>query len=55
MSLSSLEQSGGGVMSVELDGNGEKFDALVYGERDKYQWVPGSEFFRRTQGFQRPS
>ncbi|MDB6035939.1 MAG: hypothetical protein JWM16_6277, partial [Verrucomicrobiales bacterium] len=48
VSLTDLEQSGGAVMTVELNGNGDKFDSIVYGERDKHQWVAGSELFRRS-------
>jgi hypothetical protein len=47
--LDDLSQRGGGVLSVQsLDG--QRFDALVFGERDPGQWLAGSELFNRTQG-----
>jgi hypothetical protein len=51
--LSNLEQQGGGVISLQaLDGSA--FDAIVFGEREKGQWMAGSEGFQRTQSFQAP-
>jgi hypothetical protein len=51
--LDNLEQRGGGVMSLQtLDG--QVFDAIVFGERDPGQWMAGSDFFKRTQGFAAP-
>jgi hypothetical protein len=46
--LDNLGQRGGGVISVESVG-GNVFDAIVFGERDPMQWLPGSDNFRRTQ------
>ncbi len=48
VTLSDLEQRGGGVLTVE-DGAGSRFDSLVYGERQARRWVAGSENHRRTQ------
>ena len=46
--LDSLDQSGGGVMTIQ-DLDGGVFDAIVYGERKPRQWIAGSDNFRRTQ------
>ncbi len=46
--LADLEQRGGGAMSIEMLG-GERFDAIVYGEREPRRWLPGSENFSRTK------
>ena len=45
VALSTLEQGGGGVVSVEAD-NGQRFDAIVFGERQLRQWMAGSDSFR---------
>jgi hypothetical protein len=46
--LASLDQRGGGVLSVQtLDGN--VFDSIVFGEREPRRWMAGSDGFRRTQ------
>ena len=51
--LDDVNQRGGGVLSVQsLDG--QRFDALVFGERDPGQWLAGSELFNRTQGLGGP-
>lgn len=53
VTLATLDQSGGGVMSVQtLDG--EVFDAIVFGERERGQWMAGSDHFRRTQSCSGP-
>jgi len=54
VSLATLEQSGGGVMSVQ-DLQGNLFDALVFAEKDPRQWLAGSNFFTRTQTVNGPS
>lgn len=47
--LDNLTQRGGGALGVQtLDGN--VFDSIVFAEKDPGQWLPGSEFFRRTDG-----
>lgn len=43
-----LDQSGGGVMSVEST-KGHGFDALVYAEKEPRRWVPGSDHFKRSK------
>lgn len=46
--LDNLQQKGGGALGVQtLDG--DTFDSIVYAENDPGQWLPGSEFHRRTQ------
>lgn len=51
--LGDLDQQGGGVFTVQsTDGN--VFDSIVIGERQKGQWIAGSDFFRRTQSFDGP-
>lgn len=46
--LDNLQQKGGGALGVQtLDG--DTFDTIVYAETDPGQWLPGSEFHRRTQ------
>jgi hypothetical protein len=53
VALSTLEQGGGGVVSVEAD-DGQRFDAIVFGERQPRQWMAGSDSFRRTRDFEAP-
>ena len=55
MSLKTLQQAGGGAISVQsLDGS--IFDAIVFGEREPACWMAGSDNFcphakfRRTAG-----
>jgi hypothetical protein len=46
--LDNLQQKGGGALGVQtLDG--DTFDSIVYAEITPGQWLPGSEFHRRTQ------
>lgn len=52
--LDSLTQRGGGVMTLETP-DGAVFDSIVFGEREPGQWLPGSDFFRRTQSLQGPA
>lgn len=49
--LSTLNQQGGGVMSVQSP-DGSVFDAIVFGEQQQGHWLAGSNFFERTQPFQ---
>ena len=49
--LEMLDQSGGGVISIEIDG-GERFDSIVFAERETNRWMAGSENFVRTDSFQ---
>ena len=51
--LSSLDQRGGGVVSVQTR-NGHTFDAIVFGERSSKRWMAGSDNHRRTDGFNGP-
>ena len=52
--LHGLEQRGGGVVTLQ-DLRGDRFDAIVYGEREPGRWLAGSEHFRRTQDVGGPS
>ena len=47
-----LRQQGGGVISLM---NGEKFDALVLGEKRQGTWMAGSDMYKRTQADQSAS
>ena len=49
--LDRLTQRGGGVMTV-MTPDGAIFDAIVFGEKDPGQWLPGSNSFARTQSLQ---
>ena len=48
--LDSLNQAGGGVISVQML-DGSIFDAIVFGEREPKKWMAGSNDFVRTQPF----
>lgn len=48
--LDNLAQKGGGVIGVQ-GVTGEPFDAIVYAEREKGQWMSGSSGYRRTSSF----
>ena len=46
--LDNLNQQGGGALGIQtLDGH--TFDSIVFAETEPAQWLPGSEFHRRTQ------
>lgn len=51
--LASLDQAGGGVISVQ-SGNGAIFDSIVFAERRKNEWLAGSNVFARTLDFDGP-
>jgi hypothetical protein len=51
--LATLEQAGGGVLSVQK-GNGAVFDSIVFAERRKHEWLAGSDRFARTLDFNAP-
>lgn len=53
LTLSGLDQQGGGAISVESS-SGAVFDAIVFGEREAGQWMAGSNGFARTQSFSGP-
>lgn len=46
VSPANLEQHGAGVVAMM---RGEQFDAIVLGEILRGRWMPGSDFFRRTE------
>ncbi len=50
VSLANLEQRGGAAISIE-SGDGQVFDAIVFGEQEPKKWMAGSEGFKRTQAF----
>jgi hypothetical protein len=51
VSLADLDQQGGGVVSIQTP-DGHTFDAIVYGERERRQWMAGSNSFERTESFE---
>jgi hypothetical protein len=53
LTLNNLGQRGGGAISVQ-NTDGGTFDAIVYGEREPGQWMPGSNGFVRTKSFNAP-
>ncbi|MEO6784844.1 MAG: DUF1549 domain-containing protein, partial [Chthoniobacteraceae bacterium] len=48
VSLATLDQRGGGVITVE-DAKGHVFDSIVFAEKEPQHWVAGSNNFRRSQ------
>ena len=48
--LANLEQRGGSAMTVQYL-NGQKFDAIVFGERQPGHWMAGSEGYLRSRPF----
>ncbi|WP_197455230.1 DUF1553 domain-containing protein [Stieleria neptunia] len=48
--LKDLDQRGGGAMTLQSK-NGALFDAIVFAERDRRQWLAGSNNFQRTEPF----
>ena len=54
VALPTLDQRGGGVVTVESIGGGV-FDALVFGERQKAKWMAGSNNSIRTQNVNGPA
>jgi hypothetical protein len=53
VTLADLEQGGGAVIALE-SGDGQQFDALVFGERQPRKWLAGSEGFARTRDLDAP-
>ncbi|MGB8170769.1 MAG: DUF1553 domain-containing protein [Chthoniobacteraceae bacterium] len=53
VSPSTLDQKGGGVISIESTGP-HGFDAIVFAEKDPRQWVAGSNFFKRSERLNAP-
>lgn len=51
--LSSLDQSGGGVIGIQTT-DGNRFDSIVFAEREPKRWMTGSEGFVRSQSFGGP-
>lgn len=48
VALSTLDQGGGGVITLEQGAPGDQFDSMVYAERVSKRWMAGSDFWRRT-------
>ena len=48
VALSNLDQRGGGVIGIDMP-DGRFFDSIVFGEMKPRHWLPGSDFFNRTQ------
>ena len=46
VSPANLSQQGGSVLTIQ---SGDRFDAIVFGERVRGRWMAGSNYFRRTQ------
>ena len=53
LTLSSLNQAGGGAMTIQSS-SGAIFDSIVFAERDPKQWMAGSNGYVRWQSFQAP-
>jgi hypothetical protein len=53
LSLDTLDQMGGGVVTVEADA-GRTFDSLVFAERQPGKWMAGSNFYLRTRNLDAP-
>jgi sucrose-6-phosphate hydrolase SacC (GH32 family) len=47
LTLDDLEQRGGSALTIE--NSAEEFDGLVFGELAPGKWMPGSDYFRRTE------
>jgi hypothetical protein len=54
LQLDSLDQQGGGVMTIQSSAGG-LFDAIVFAEKRAGQWLAGSNNFHRTQSFGGPT
>ena len=48
VALANLDQRGGGVIGLDTP-EGRFFDSIVFGELTPRHWLPGSDFFNRTQ------
>ncbi|MBL7132584.1 MAG: hypothetical protein ISS78_00670 [Phycisphaerae bacterium] len=44
-----LSQRGGSALTIQ---SGDRFDAIVLGEKARGRWMAGSSYFRRTQADQ---
>ncbi len=54
VSLATLDQRGGGVITVE-DAKGGVFDSIVFAEKEPQHWVAGSNNFKRSQNSDGPA
>ena len=48
VALTNLDQRGGGVIGLDMP-DGRFFDSIVFGEMKPRHWLPGSDFFNRTE------
>jgi hypothetical protein len=48
VALSTLDQGGGGVLTVET-ASGAIFDSIVFAEKEPRRWMAGSDFYRRSR------
>ncbi|MEQ1859958.1 MAG: DUF1553 domain-containing protein [Chthoniobacteraceae bacterium] len=53
VSPATLDQRGGGVIALETTRE-HGFDAIVFAEKDARQWVPGSNYFKRSERLNAP-
>lgn len=51
--LDKRDQRGGGAITLE-NSSGVVFDSIVFGEREPFRWMAGSNGFVRTESFQGP-
>jgi len=47
--LADTTQRGGSALTIQV---GERFDGIVFGEKESGKWMAGSDVFTRTQGDQ---
>jgi len=50
VTVDDLDQRGGSVLTIQ---SGDRFDAIVFGEKMPRRWMAGSNYFRRTEADQR--
>ncbi len=52
VTLANTTQQGGSALTLQ---SGDRFDGIVFGEKEPGKWMAGSEFFARMQGNQQPN
>src|SRR5262245_35817112 len=45
VTVANLDSRGGSVLTI---GGGDSFDGIIFGEQQPRKWMPGSEYWRRT-------
>jgi len=53
VALATLEQGGGGVITVESE-QGDVFDSIVFAEKETRRWMAGSDSYRRSRSASGP-